>query len=440
VTLLLAVVGGLHGYLARRLVLDPAWDSPWRELGLGGLALLFACLLLQPVGERVLRPARARLLAWPAALWMGFAFFLVLLCAAGDVALFAAGSAARADTGGVAGSGAAGLRAALTGAAALTAGGVALRQGLQPPRHRRLELRLPRWPRALDGLRIVQISDLHVGPILGRRFAAHVAMRVNALAPDLVAVTGDLVDGSARLLREEVAPLAALRARHGVFFVTGNHDHYSGASSWTQAVRALGMRPLRNERVEIADGGAVFDLAGVDDHRGGLAGGGGEDLSRALAGRDPERPLVLLAHDPTTFVRARERGVDLQLSGHTHGGQIWPFRYLVRLAIPYVAGLYRHGNAHLYVSRGTGFWGPPMRLGAPAEITEIVLRASAGAGGARARSEPKASGEGWDGGKRGRHSARARSEATAERRPAARVRAISEHEGPAREVPNDRVE
>jgi predicted MPP superfamily phosphohydrolase len=188
-------------------------------------------------------------------------------------------------------------------------------------------------------------------------------------------VTGDLVDGSVRRLADEVAPLAELRARHGVFFVTGNHDHYSGASAWAERARQLGMRVLRNERVEIRAEGASFDLVGVDDHRGNPASRDGrEDLPRALAGRDASRPALLLAHDPSTFKRASRAGVDLQLSGHTHGGQIWPFVYLVRLAIPFIAGLYARNGSRLYVSRGTGFWGPAMRLGAPAEITLITLR------------------------------------------------------------------
>jgi predicted MPP superfamily phosphohydrolase len=165
-----------------------------------------------------------------------------------------------------------------------------------------------------------------------------------------------------------------------VYFVTGNHDVYSGSEPWVERVRELGMRVLRNERVAIEARGAVFDLAGVDDHRGDLVRGTTEDLPAALAGRDAARPVVLLAHDPSTFKEASRAGVALQLSGHTHGGQIWPFGALVRLVVPYVGGLYERGGSWLYVSRGTGFWGPPMRLGAPAEITEITLR-SAGGGG-----------------------------------------------------------
>jgi predicted MPP superfamily phosphohydrolase len=198
---------------------------------------------------------------------------------------------------------------------------------------------------------------------------------VNALDADLICVTGDLVDGSARLLADEVAPLAGLRARHGAYFVTGNHDHYSGANDWVEVVEKLGIVPLRNRHVVIGSGDAAFVLAGVDDHRGGFAGGEREDLGKALDGRPDGLPVVLLAHDPSTFKRASSRGIDLQLSGHTHGGQIWPFRYLVKLAVPFVAGRYARHGAELYVSRGTGFWGPPMRLFAPAEITEHVLHA-----------------------------------------------------------------
>jgi len=302
---------------------------------------------------------------------MGLAFLLLVGLAATDFLLALGGAAA--DPGGVARVRAAAV-VGLAGSAALAG----LRSALRPPALRRIELRLPRWPRARDGYRIVQISDVHIGPLLDRRFARAVVERVNALEPDLVAVTGDLVDGRAEVLSAEVAPFAELRARDGVYFVPGNHDHYSGARAWLARVRALGMRPLVNERVTLGEGEAAFDLAGVDDAHAHLLGGGfGEDLDAALAGRDPDRPVVLLAHDPGTFRRAAGRGVDLQLSGHTHGGQIWPFSLVVRAVVPFVAGRYTRGASQLYVSRGTGFWGPPMRLLAPAEITEIALRPGA---------------------------------------------------------------
>jgi hypothetical protein len=371
-----AFLAACHYYIARRLVLDPDLAQPWRGLAIGALCGLAATLVLQPIGERWLRPARARLIAWPASLWMGFAFLLLLALIASDAVLWLAGGVAEAAQDLQGPGPGAGMRAALVVGIALLAGLAGLRSGLAPPQLRRVELELPRWPASRDGYRIVQISDIHIGPILGRSFAEQLVVRVNALAPDLVAVTGDLVDGKVELLAEEVAPFAGLRGRDGVYFVTGNHDHFSGADAWVNEVAGLGMRVLRNERVAIGQGALAFDLVGVDDHRSGMIGQGGEDLDRALGGRDPARPAILLAHDPSTFKRAATLGIDLQISGHTHGGQIWPFGLLVRLVIPTVAGRYAKGDAQLYVSRGTGFWGPPMRLFAPAEITEIVLRSA----------------------------------------------------------------
>jgi predicted MPP superfamily phosphohydrolase len=180
-----------------------------------------------------------------------------------------------------------------------------------------------------------------------------------------------------------VAPLGTLAAKHGVFFVTGNHEYYAGADEWIAHLPTLGVRVLRNERVSVGGGADSFDLAGVDDYNAHGFPGHGPDLQRAVSGRDPSRELVLLAHQPREVHRAAEHGVGLQLSGHTHGGQIWPWNFAVKLQQPYVAGLVRHKTTQLYVSRGTGYWGPPMRLGAPAEITQLVLtRGEAGGGNA----------------------------------------------------------
>jgi predicted MPP superfamily phosphohydrolase len=372
VALIASVLVGAHWYLVRRLVVAPALPEPLATTLVVGIVALGATLVLQPIAERVGPAFVERLVVWPASLWMGTAFLLLTALLATDLVLLLLGA-----TGGIEPVTAA--RARATGVLALVAPTVwlALRNGLSLPAVERVEIELARWPAALDGFRIVQISDIHFGPILDERFAAWLRDRVNALAPDLIAITGDLVDGRVDRVGETVAPLAGLRAPHGRYFVTGNHDHYSGARSWAGRVAELGITVLRNEHAVVAARGERFVVAGVDDHRSRqMPGEGGEDLDAALASAEAGLPVVLLAHDPTTFHRASARGVDLQLSGHTHGGQIWPFRYLVRLAMPWVAGLYRRGDATLYVSRGTGFWGPPMRLGAPAEITEIVLRAA----------------------------------------------------------------
>ena len=373
--ILIAVLLCGHGYIARGLILDTGLSGSWRAALLAAVALGFGMLMLEFFFARRLSRPLARALAWPSYIWLGFAFLLNVALGISDALLWLVGGLVLAAPGAEAASRAADLRAAAVLALALVAAAFALRGGLRAPQLRRVDLALPRWPHSLDGFRIVQISDLHIGSLRGRRFARALVERIAALDPDLVVVTGDLVDGSVARLAEEVSPLAALRARHGVFFVTGNHDHYSGATGWVEQVRGMGIRPLRNERVEIEAGGAIFDLIGVDDPRGSLFHqDGGEDLESALAGRQEARPGILLAHDPATFARARGRGIDLQLSGHTHGGQIWPFRYVVRLVTPFVAGCYRAGQAQLYVSRGTGSWGPPMRLFAPAEITQLTLQ------------------------------------------------------------------
>src|SRR6185437_2408032 len=197
-------------------------------------------------------------------------------------------------------------------------------------------------PEAMAGFRIVQLSDLHIGPTLGGAWLTEIVAHVNAAEPDVVVITGDLVDGPLDELRAEVAPLAQLRAKHGVFFVTGNHEYYSGVDDWLAELVRLGVRPLRNERVSIGEGEHGFDLAGVDDWSARRFGGGhGADLARALAGRDPSRELVLLAHQPKQIHEAEAHGVGLQLSGHTHGGQIFPWGFFVRIDQPFVAGLGR---------------------------------------------------------------------------------------------------
>ena len=377
-SIFLGVVLAGHFYLASGLILATGLSEPVRTAALTAIGLLFALLVLQPFAERFLPRKRSRFVVWPASIWMGFAFLCVVVLGISDLFLLLARALAGVFTN--AGVLAPSLplsriQAMAVAVTTLVLGVWALREGLAFPRVRRVEISLPRWPRERDGFRIVQISDIHIGALRGRAFAAELVARVNALSPDLVAVTGDLVDGSVTHLGDEVAPFADLRASHGVFFVTGNHDHYSGADDWVSTIGKLGLSVLRNRNETLFDGPASVALAGVDDHRASMmADDGGEDLDLGLAGIPADRPVVLLAHDPSTFKQASRRGVDLQLSGHTHAGQIWPFRYLVRIATPFVQGIHRRGASTVYVSRGTGFWGPPMRLGAPAEITELCLR------------------------------------------------------------------
>ncbi|MFD6247748.1 metallophosphoesterase [Streptomyces roseolus] len=258
------------------------------------------------------------------------------------------------------------------GAAAAVAAGTVANGAygvLRGPRVKRVTVPLAKLPRAAHGYRIAVVSDIHLGPILGRAHSQRIVDAINATQPDLIAVVGDLVDGTVEDLGPAAEPLAGLRARHGSFFVTGNHEYFSGADAWVDHVRELGMRPLRNERLEIAAG---FDLAGVDDVAGEREGQG-PDFGRALGDRDRSRAAVLLAHQPIVIDDAVAHGVDLQLSGHTHGGQLWPGNLLAGLANPTVAGLERYGDTQLYVSRGAGAWGPPVRVGAPSDITVVQL-------------------------------------------------------------------
>lgn len=245
------------------------------------------------------------------------------------------------------------------------------------PRVRRVEVELPRLGAGLDGTRVVLITDTHYGPLDRARWSARVCETVNTLAADLVCHTGDIADGTAERRRAQAAPLGTVRATRGRVYVTGNHEYYSEAQGWVDLMDELGWEPLRNRHLLLERGGDTLVVAGVDDvtaQASGLAGHGAH-LAGALDGADPALPVLLLAHQPAFVGRAAEHGVDLQLSGHTHGGQIWPFHYLVRLDQPAVAGLSRHGaRTLLYTSRGTGFWGPPFRVFAPAEITLLVLR------------------------------------------------------------------
>jgi predicted MPP superfamily phosphohydrolase len=353
----LAILGSTHAYIWWRLVAVPGWPVIATAIG---TTLVFGLAPSLPVTiavSRRLPRARAKPVLAVAYVWFGCAVYL-LLAAAGSHVACAAGADGRT-------AGAIGLAAVV---ATLAYGLVNVRLG---PVVRRVRIPLAKLPAAASGYTIVQLTDIHIGWTLGAAFATRVVDAVNALAPDLVVLTGDLVDGHVRELAPEVAPLAGLRARDGVYAVTGNHEYYWDADAWLAHLGSLGIRFLRNERVAIR---GAFELAGTDDITSrAMARGHGEDVARAVSGRDPALPLVLLAHHPSSIRSAQNAGVDLQLSGHTHGGQLLPLGWLARLFEPHVAGLARFGHTWLYVSEGTGFWGPPMRVGTACEIAAITL-------------------------------------------------------------------
>jgi uncharacterized protein len=238
-----------------------------------------------------------------------------------------------------------------------------------------VQIPVPDLPRALHGFSIAQISDVHVGPTIKRGFVEGIVRRVNELNADLIAVTGDLVDGSVQQLSADTAPLAALVARHGAYFVTGNHEYYSGERAWTEEIRRLGIRVLKNEHVVLQHDGASLVLAGVTDvsaHHFDPAQR--SDPAAALYGAPADAGAkILLAHQPSSATAAAEAGFHVQISGHTHGGQFWPWNLFIHFFQPFTSGLHRLKDLSVYVSRGTGYWGPPNRFGVPSEITHIRL-------------------------------------------------------------------
>lgn len=253
-------------------------------------------------------------------------------------------------------------------------------EAMRLPRVRQVEVTLPRLGPGLDGTRVVVLADTHYGPIDRSRWSARVADAVNALNPDIVCHAGDIADGTIAKRREQAAPLGTIHPRLARVYVTGNHEYLGEAQGWLDHMSGLGWQPLHNRHLIVERGGDRLVLAGVDDRTAASSGLAGHraDHPGALAGADPDLPVLLVAHQPKQVAQAVSAGIDLQVSGHTHGGQIWPFHYLVRLDQPVVQGLSHHGSrTQLYTSRGTGYWGPPFRIFAPSEISLLVLRSSA---------------------------------------------------------------
>ncbi|WP_233491267.1 metallophosphoesterase [Blastococcus sp. TBT05-19] len=414
--MVLLAVGLLHGYLWFRLVRSTTERGRLRKR-LTWLTVVLALLpVLAVIARGQLPLAAAAPLSWVGFVWLGVAMyaFLALLAlepvrAVGNALIkrkegmvVASGprrgprsddEAAHPDGGTAAEGGAVrqdrdvtapSRRLFLARSLAVTAGAVALGTAgtgayfaNSAPVVRRVPITLPRLDPALDGLRIVTFSDGHLGATYGGRRFERLVEIVNEQRPDVVAIVGDLVDDTVEELREDVAPLVDLVSEQGVYFVTGNHEYFTETQAWLRHLPTLGVEVLRNERVPIVRGSASFDLAGIDDRTAAASGlpGHGADLAAALDGRDDTTPVVLLAHQPVMVDQAAQAGVDLQLSGHTHGGQLWPFDYAIRLDQPAVEGLSRHGDTQLYVSAGAGYWGPPMRIGARPEVTVVELRA-----------------------------------------------------------------
>ena len=252
-------------------------------------------------------------------------------------------------------------------------------EAMRVPRVKHVDVTIPRLAAGMDGLRVAIITDTHYGPLDRAGWSAATVDRVNELDADVVCHLGDIADGTADMREAQAAPLARVRATHARVYVTGNHEYFSEAEGWLDFMQGIGWETLRNRHIVVERGGDALVIAGVDDvtARGSGLEGHGADVGAALLAADPMLPLLLLAHQPKLVSHAVAAGVDLQLSGHTHGGQIWPFNFLVRLDQPVVHGLSKHGErTQLYTSRGSGFWGPPFRVFAPSELTLLTLRSA----------------------------------------------------------------
>ncbi|MFK3740568.1 metallophosphoesterase [Massilia sp. TN1-12] len=366
---LLVILALLHAYIGVRLL-------PAMEVGLPGLALGAVLLALSAVLVRIglvaptLRRTRwSEQVAWAGLLAMGFFSSLFVLTLLRDVALLAqhlAGAGGPVFT-----------RDSAVGVPllALAVTAIGFVNARRVARVVRVEVPIAGLPAALNGYAIAQISDIHVGPTIRRPYLNAIVTRVNALKPDAIAVTGDLVDGSVQRLALHTEPLSRLSAPDGTFFVTGNHEYYSGAEQWIAEVRRLGLRVLMNEHVIRRRGGAALMIAGITDYSAHLFNPAHKSDPHLAAAGAPEDVAVriLLAHQPRSAPAAADAGFDLQLSGHTHGGQFFPWNLFVPLQQPFVAGLNRVRSLWVYTSRGTGYWGPPKRFGAPSEITLVKL-------------------------------------------------------------------
>lgn len=383
IVILSAVLALIHTYLWKRLVKDTTLPGRARWLSTAALVVAAAVLIGALVLPRVIGPRESAWVAWPGYVWFGLASYLFLILLVLEPVRLLLRRWARGRPPAASDSTDAQLNrrlflarsgAVVAGAASVGLVGVGAANALGSPDLLRVPVHLRRLDPAFNGFRIAVVSDIHLGPLSGRAHTERIVEMINATEPDLVAIVGDLVDGTVEELGAAAEPLRDLHSREGTFFVTGNHEYFvDDTASWLRELERLGLQPLRNENTAISRGAAAFDLAGVNDVAGKNRSDP-PDFDRALSGVAADRPTILLAHQPVQVHEAAARGVDLQLSGHTHGGQMWPFHYVVRLAQPTLAGLSTVDHTQLYVTRGAGFWGPPVRIGAPPDISLLTLR------------------------------------------------------------------
>jgi predicted MPP superfamily phosphohydrolase len=378
ITIVMSVLGAGFAYIGWRMIASGGLPPQWKWPAWIVLVLMF--LLPFGISFTLRRKERfADLFSWPVYVVLGFLSFVLTVLVARDLLLIvwqgmkqAPTDPSRRD-----------FLLRVSNAGVLATAGVCTGYGIYQARRKpgiaNLTVPIAGLPAEFAGFRIVQITDIHAGLTVKRDWIETIAAEVSSLRPDLVALTGDLADGSVPHLRDDVAPFGELQAPHGKFFVTGNHEYYSGAEAWVEEARRLGYDVLMNEHRVIRRGGRSLVLAGVTDFTGGrFLARHSSDPVAAIENAPPGAAKILLAHQPRTLYAAEGLGFGLMISGHTHGGQFFPWNFVAAIGQPYISGLHRHKGTWVYVSRGTGYWGPPMRLGARSEITIFTLTSESG--------------------------------------------------------------
>ncbi len=382
ISVAIALSALIHYYFWRRFVKDTNLTLPWRRVITWTIILLCVAMNSSMFLGRILPFDIGRIVLFIPRIWMGFVIVILGVLWVTDIVKWIwRGTRAVRGEGPLEPERRIFFAKAVAGASALSTVGFAafaVPKALCNAQIKSVEVALAKLPKALDGFKIAQLTDLHIGLHLGAEWLTEIVKKTNALKPDAIVITGDMIDGPPERIFQEVEPIKGLRATQGVYFVTGNHEYYSDIPKWMPLFEKLGLKILHNEMVSIGWGDHTFDLAGIDDIRAAtIEPTHGPDLEKAVRGRDTNRELVLLAHQPKAVFEAALHDVGLLLSGHTHGGQLWPFNYLVYLSQPYRRGLNRHTDrTQVYVSEGTGFWGPPMRAGTKSEITLLELRSA----------------------------------------------------------------
>ena len=376
------IVLSIHYYLWLRLIRDTGLIGLYKNIGTYSLIAFTLSFPIALLADRILPLKYSFPLLWLSYLWIGAMMLLFFLLFSIDMIkiviyifqkLTMAGeeiaNPERREF-------VSGLIASAASTIVLISSGIGVKNYYSNAVVKKFKVSLKGLPEALKGFKIVQISDLHLGQMMTKKTLEQIVDQVNSLKPDLIAITGDLADGSTAKLLNEANPLKNLKAEKGIYFVTGNHEYYSGVENWTLAIDKMGIKVLNNENIKIRKEDDYFYLAGVTDHEGKNFGREhASDFKKALSGLENGKKKILLAHQPIAVQKASEYGTDLVLAGHTHGGQIWPFNYFVYLQQPYLKGFYDYNGTKLYVNQGTGCWGPPVRLGSKNEITQITLNA-----------------------------------------------------------------